>query len=88
MVTSSIMNRLVGRATETDAIFEGKSCSALLDTGSMISTVSKSWCEKQKLQIQPLDGLLKVEGVGGQKLGYLGYAEASIDFPEIGRAHV
>jgi hypothetical protein len=49
----------------------------------MISTVSESLCRENNLQIQPLDGLLKVQGVGGQRLGYLGYVEARINFPSL-----
>ena len=51
---------------------------ALLDTGSMVGTMSASLSESFNLKIQPLHHLLTVEGAGRHKLSYLGYVEVDI----------
>ena len=64
---------LVGPSCEVTVTLEDTSCQALLDKGSMVSTVTYSLAHKLKLDIHPMDHLLRVEGVGGQMLQYLGY---------------
>ena len=58
------MERLVGNSNEVDIELEGKSVTALLDTGSMISTISASMATNAELQCHRLDNLLQVEGEG------------------------
>ena len=75
---SSKMNRassggLVGPSCEVAVTLEDRQCQALLDIGSMVSTVTYSLSHQLKLDIHPMDHLLRVEGVGGQMLQYLGY---------------
>ena len=74
---------LVGPSCEVIVTLEDTSCPALLDTGSMVSTVTYSLAHKLKLDIHPMDHLLRVEGVGGQILQYLGYVIANIQLPDI-----
>ena len=45
---------------------------ALLDTGSMVSTLCASLCQHLRLTVQPLDHLLTVQGAGGHKVPYNG----------------
>ena len=56
---------------------------ALLDTGSMVGTMSASLSESFNLKIQPLEHLLTVEGAVGHKLSYLGYVEVDITCADI-----
>ena len=56
---------------------------ALLDTGSMVSTISASLGESLDLKVQPLEHLLTVEGARGHKLSYLGYVEIDITCADI-----
>ena len=74
---------LVGPSCEVTVTLEDTSCQALLDTGSMVSTVTYSLAHKLKLDIHPMDHLLRVEGVGGQMLQYLGYVIANVQLPDI-----
>lgn len=64
----------------------GLSTPALLDTGSMVSTVSEAFYRDQlcMAELQPLDDLLEVEVGGGFTLPYMGYIEAEIEIPETG----
>jgi hypothetical protein len=80
---SPFMDRLVGPANEVEIFVEGHSTQALLDTGSMISTISQSLCEKLTFEVEPLQHLLKVEVAGGYGLKYIGYVEVNVDFPDL-----
>ena len=66
---------------------ENKTCTALLDCGSMISTVSEDLYQNNlsHLELRPLEDFeveLDVEGAHGIKIPYLGYIEANIRIPE------
>ncbi len=69
------MEHLVGSSNEVDVIVGEDQVSALLDSGSMISTISESLTAKLGLDVHPVQEQLSVEGVGGYKLDYLGYVE-------------
>ena len=75
--------KLVGKTNESFISFEGKILSCLIDTGSMISTISRSVLQDhfKDLEIHPVTDLLNVVGVNGSKLPYYGYVEASIRCP-------
>ena len=66
-----------------EVILEGRRCTALLDTGAMVSTLSRSLCKDLGLEIEILGNLVQVEGAGGHTLQYLGYTEARIEFPDL-----
>ncbi len=84
----TVIDRLVGSSNEVSVVFGGSSVSALLGSGSMVSTISKSLCDRLGLQCHPVQELLSVEGVGGQKRGqYQGYMEAAISFPDLSVDH-
>ena len=78
------VDQLVGESNEVELSIENTPCRALLDTGSMVSTLSHSFCKRLQLAINPLHDLIRVEGAGGHQLQYLGYVEASATFPDIG----
>ena len=77
------MGDIVGRANEVPLMVCGKEVSALLDTGSMVSTMAASLCTSLDLTVQPLDNVLPIEGAGGHKVPYLGLVEVAIQSPEI-----
>lgn len=58
---------------------------ALLDTGSMVSTVSESLCSKLNLKICDLSGLL-VTSASNHTIDYLGYIEVTISVRKTGKA--
>ena len=74
---------LVGPSSEVEVKVEGKSCQALLDTGAMVSTLTLSLCQQLNLPLHPMSQLVRVEGVGGHSLQYLGYVIAKLEVSEL-----
>ena len=74
---------LVGPSSEVEVKVEGKSCQALLDTGAMVSTLTLSLCQQLNLPLHPMSQLVRVEGVGGHSLQYLGYVIAKLEVPDL-----
>ena len=75
---------MVGHANECMLEINNKPCTALLDTGANISTISTSKYQEifPYQPIRSLDELkLDIEGAGGHKLPYSGYIEADIIVP-------
>lgn len=81
---SSVLNDLVGKANECNAFVDGHLCKALLDTGSQVTSISESFYRRylSHRAIQSVNKLLKVIGVTGQNVQFLGYIELDIKFPE------
>ena len=63
--------RLIGRLN-TSPIFLGYLITNLLDTGSQLSIISRSFCEKHGLEIQPLCKLVDCDAVNGTEIEYEG----------------
>lgn len=81
---SNVISSIVGPKCTAEIIIEGQLCNSLLDSGSQVTTVSKSFYDSylSSSPIQPLHDFLEVEGAGGQTVPYLGYIEVSMHFPE------
>ena len=79
----NIKFKLVGVANETVAIVNNCRCKCLLDTGSQITTLSKSFYESHfpNVPLRSIDDFLRIEGANGQPVPYLGYVEVSIRLP-------
>ena len=73
-----LLDQIVGDSIEVKVWIDGKSMIALLDTGSMISTISLQYCTSRGFELCPLDGLLTVESASGHALPYLGFVEESL----------
>ena len=58
--------RILGRANDTDVEINGVISKALIDSGAMISMMSRDYCYEQGYEIQPLEHLVHIEGSGGQ----------------------
>ena len=67
--------RILGRANETKIEIDRKISKALIDSGAMISMMSKEYCDNHRYEIQPVDQLVAIEGSGGADVPYLGYVE-------------
>ena len=67
--------RILDRANETEIKIDGIISKALIDSGAMISMMSKGYCDEHGYEIQPLDHLVPIEGSGGADVPYLGYVE-------------
>ena len=74
--------QLVGQANEVNLIVGDTHCTALLDTGSMVSTISADTCRNMNLEIQPFDEIIQLESAGGHKLSYLGLVQTDISIPK------
>lgn len=75
---------LIGPKCTSTVVVEGVQCDSLLDSGSQVSTISKSFHDRYLSQqpIFPIQDLLDIEGAGGQEVPYLGYIQVNINFPE------
>ena len=58
--------KLVGRANEDQSVINGHPVTALLDTGSQVTHVSKAFCLAKGFQIHPVSQLVEIEGTGRQ----------------------
>lgn len=76
------LSHLVGEANKCNAFVDGHRCTALLDTGSQVTSISESFFTKNlsDRSIQPVDQLLTVVGAGGQNVPFLGYIEVELRF--------
>ena len=81
--TSGIPDALIGEPNECLVMVNGLSTIALLDSGSMVSTItSQYWNENFPDQpVHPLDDLLTLSGAGGSEIPYRGYVEVNTKLP-------
>ena len=77
-----LSQRMVGPANVVSMEVEGIGCDALVDTGSMVTTVAESfWRSKLKsIPLHPLKDLIHVEGANGLEIKYLGFVEVTFQF--------
>ena len=73
--------KLAGPANEAVILLDDHPTQALLDTGSMVSTVQRGYARELGLRAGPLDHWLKVECAGGSLLPYEGCVQARIRIP-------
>ena len=76
-------DRILGRANETDVEIDGITSKALIDSGAMISMMSREYSDEHGYEIQPLEHLVPIEGSGGANVPYLGYVEVRMCIPGI-----
>lgn len=75
----NIPTDLIGSPNEAEIIVNGKTVRSLIDSGSQVSTVSKSFVDKHvQSDILPLTDLLRVESASGSEIPYLGYVNLDI----------
>lgn len=75
---------MFGKPSEAEIIIHGRRVTALLDTGSTVSTISKSFYARelsQFIEMKSLDQIVEIECAGGTQLPYEGYIEADIKTP-------
>ena len=56
--------RLIGRANKEYIIVNGKTVTALLDTRSQVTHISRDYCQAMGIPIHPINQLVKIEGAG------------------------
>ena len=71
---------MVGVANEASIFLDGQLCSALLDTGSTVSTICQGFYDRilPNKPVEDLDTFLDIEGAGGQSLPYCGAVEVNV----------
>ncbi len=74
----NVSPKLVGVSCEAPVSVDGKSCHALVEYGSMVPTVSQSFCLQHGIDIHPLNNILDIIGAGGRSVPYLGYTEVNV----------
>ena len=79
-----VLKELIGDATEAVAFVNGHACLALLDTGSQVTSIAKSFYDRHLFNqpIEPIENIVRVVGAGGQEVPFLGYATIHVSFPE------
>ena len=73
----------MSRANESEIEIDGIKSKALIDSGAIISMMSKQYCHTHGYEIQPLDQLVPIEGGGGADIPYLGYVKVKMQIPRI-----
>ena len=79
----SFAHKVISKANKVSLTVHEQLVIALLDTGSMVSTMSASLSKSLDLKVQPLEHLLTVEGAGEHRLSYLGYVQVDITCADI-----
>ena len=66
----------------SDIVINKQKCKALIDTGSVVSTITKSFYDTlTDVPLFPLGDLLEIETATGNLLPYDGYIESFIQIP-------
>ena len=74
---------LIGLANEVDINVCDVNTVGLLDTGSQVTSVAKSFVDQHlsDLEIEPVDKFVEVRGVSGQRIGLLGIVVVDLHIP-------
>ena len=72
---------MIGRINTSPIYLEGHLVTSLLDTGSQLSMISRSFCEQHGLEIQPLSKLVGCDAVNGIEIEYEGFVELNFQVP-------
>ena len=75
--------RLIGKTNEASAIVDGVPITCLVDSGSCMSAMVKSFAKELKLEIKSLNTILDIEVTGGGTCPYYGYVECRLQLPQI-----
>ena len=73
--------RLTGKINTSPIYLEGHLVTSLLDTGSQLSMISRSFCEQHGLEIQALSKLVGCDAVNGTEIEYEGFVELNFQVP-------
>ena len=84
--SDKLLHGLVGPACESEMLLNGFQCRGLLDSGSQVTMVSRSFYFENLRKSVPLHDLeasaFTVKGAGGQNVPYDGYICVKMKFPE------
>ena len=79
----SLPDKIIGEANECDIQANGVKCVALIDTGSMVSTMSHDFWKANMTEdtLKPLDSLLTLNNASGDEIPYLGFVDVVLQVP-------
>ena len=81
----NIFSSLVGPACETEMCVNGYQCRGLLDSGSQVTIISRSFYSKYLSETVSMHDLaaceLDIKGAGGQNVPYDGFVQVKMKFP-------
>lgn len=82
--TRTLPKELVGSKSTANVKVNGLECNSLLDTGSQVTTMSLSFCNRylSDQTIHHVADLLEIEGANGQSVPHLGYVKVTLQFPK------
>ena len=74
------ISEIVGTRNESVVFINGIAKKALLDTGSCVSTCSRSFYENNlsRLDLMPLDNFVTLECANGEHMPYFGYIQVDV----------
>lgn len=75
-------SRLIGKSNIAPVYLNGINCTALLDTGSQISFISKRFAKAKGFKIHPISKLVNFKGANGLGIEYSGFVEVNLQIPE------
>ena len=77
--------RLIGEANEAIVKINGQEVKALIDTGTQVSSISKSFANELGLEILLLEQKMDIEGSGGYQVPYEGHVGIELEIPGINK---
>ena len=82
-MSSSVPSNLIGNPAEIICKIDDIEVKSLIDTGSQITSVSRSFYDSHfsDIDLRDIKNILKVESAGGNDLPYDGYFECNISLP-------
>ena len=69
---------LIREANESQVFIDDVECTALINSGAHISTITISFVQSLGLEIKKLQRFISVEGIEGGKVPYFGYEEVNM----------
>ena len=73
--------RIVGSRNTAAIYIDGIATTALYDSGAELQLISKEFCERHGLKIQPIERLTECSTMNGGILGYDGFIEVNVQIP-------
>lgn len=78
-----LIDSLCGEINIADILLNDIPCKSLIDTGSTVSTISKSFYESLNVPLNPIGDLLHIEAATGHTLPYTGYVECDLKIVQL-----
>ena len=69
---------MTGEATGSHVFIDDVECTALINSGAQISTITISFTQSLALEIKKLQRIISIEGTRGRKAPYFGYIEINL----------